>query len=64
MPSPLRLGKQKGLAAVADSRGIIAALAIDQRSALRSLFSRAMGVETAEVSPEYLSQFKEAVSLR
>jgi len=62
MPSPLGLGKQKGLAAVADSRGIIAALAIDQRSALRSLFSRAMGVEAAEVSPEYLSQFKEAVS--
>jgi len=62
MPSPFGLGKQKGLAAVADSRGIIAALAIDQRSALRSLFSRAMGVEAADVSPEYLSQFKEAVS--
>jgi tagatose 1,6-diphosphate aldolase len=62
MASRLSLGKQRGLAAVADSRGIIAALAIDQRSALRSLLSRAMGVEAAGVSPECLSQFKEAVS--
>ncbi len=62
MPSRLSAGKQKGLEAVADSRGIIAALAIDQRSALRSLFSRAMGIEAANVPPEQLSQFKEAVS--
>jgi tagatose 1,6-diphosphate aldolase len=62
MPTPLSAGKQKGLTAVADSRGIIAALAIDQRSALRSLFSRAMGVAPVEVPPENLSQFKEAVS--
>jgi len=62
MPSPLSAGKQKGLEAVADSHGIIAALLIDQRSALRSLFSRAMGVEAADVPPESLSQFKEAVS--
>ena len=62
MPSPLSAGKQKGLEAVADSHGIIAALAIDQRSALRSLFSRAMGVEPADVPAENLSQFKEAVS--
>ena len=37
-------GKQKGLEAIADSRGIIAALAIDQRSALRKLFAAATGV--------------------
>src|SRR6202051_3123230 len=62
MPSPLSAGKQKGLAAVADSRGIIAALAIDQRSALRSLFSRAMGAAAADVRAENLSKLKEAVS--
>ncbi len=62
MPTPLSAGKQKGLTAVADSRGIIAALAIDQRSALRSLFSRVKGVEPAEVPAEDLVQFKEAVS--
>jgi tagatose 1,6-diphosphate aldolase len=62
MPSRLSAGKQKGLEAVADSRGIIAALAIDQRSALRSLFSRAMGVESENVPLENLWEFKQAVS--
>jgi tagatose 1,6-diphosphate aldolase len=62
MPSSLSAGKQKGLEAVADSRGIIAALAIDQRSALRNLFARAMAVEAANVPAEYLTQFKEEVS--
>src|SRR5580692_429601 len=55
-------GKQKGLHAVADSRGIIAALAIDQRSALQALFAHAMSVAAADVPGENLSQFKEAVS--
>jgi tagatose 1,6-diphosphate aldolase len=62
MASRLSAGKQRGLEAVADSRGIIAALAIDQRSALRSLFSRAMGVEAEDVTAEKLTQFKEEVS--
>ena len=62
MPSPLSAGKQKGLESIADSRGIIAALAIDQRSALRSLFSKAMDVKAADVPADKLSQFKEAVS--
>src|SRR5271154_682819 len=55
-------GKLAGLAAVADARGIIAALAIDQRGAMRDLFARSMGVETANVPGENLVQFKEAVS--
>jgi tagatose 1,6-diphosphate aldolase len=55
-------GKQKGLEAIADSRGIIAALAIDQRSALRTLFAQNMGVEPASVPSEHLIKFKEAVS--
>jgi tagatose 1,6-diphosphate aldolase len=55
-------GKQIGLAAVANSRGVIAALAIDQRGAMRSLFARAMGIEAAKVPDENLVQFKEAVS--
>jgi len=54
--------KRKGLRAVADSRGIIAALAIDQRSALRKLFAKAMNVEAVDVPVERLAQFKEAVS--
>jgi tagatose 1,6-diphosphate aldolase len=55
-------GKRKGLEALANSRGVIAALAIDQRSALRKLFARAMNVEVASVPTEKLIQFKEAVS--
>jgi tagatose 1,6-diphosphate aldolase len=62
MTSSLSSGKQKGLQAVADSCGIIAALAIDQRSALQTLFARAMGVAAADVPGENLSQFKEEVS--
>src|SRR6202048_1520904 len=55
-------GKQKGLEAIADSRGIIAALAIDQRSALRKLFSAATGMAGDDIPHELLEQFKEAVS--
>jgi tagatose 1,6-diphosphate aldolase len=62
MISRLTAGKQKGLEAVCDSRGVIAAVAIDQRSALRSLFARGMGIEPENVPIEKLIQFKEAVS--
>lgn len=55
-------GKQKGLQAIADSRGVIAALAIDQRSALRKLFSAATGIAGDQIPRELLEQFKEAVS--
>jgi tagatose 1,6-diphosphate aldolase len=54
--------KRKRLKAVSDSRGIIAAVAMDQRSALRSLFARSMRIEPANVPAERLIQFKEAVS--
>jgi tagatose 1,6-diphosphate aldolase len=55
-------GKQKGLEAIADSRGVIAALAIDQRSALRELFAAATGIANDQIPLELLEQFKEAVS--
>jgi tagatose 1,6-diphosphate aldolase len=55
-------GKQKGLEAIADSRGIIAALAIDQRGALRKLFSAATDIAADQIQRELLEQFKEAVS--
>jgi tagatose 1,6-diphosphate aldolase len=58
----LSAGKQRGLEAVSDARGIIAALAIDQRSALRNLFSKASGQPPEAISPESITQFKEAVS--
>jgi tagatose 1,6-diphosphate aldolase len=55
-------GKWKGLQAVSDARGVIAALAIDQRSALRNLFAKAMGVEPKGVPRAALERYKEAVS--
>ena len=55
-------GKKKRLEAVSDARGVIAAIAIDQRSALRNLFAGCMGVEPAAVPSENLVQFKEAIS--
>jgi tagatose 1,6-diphosphate aldolase len=60
--SGISTGKKKGLEAIADSRGIIAALAIDQRQAIRRLFARAMAVEAADVPAEKLIEYKEAVS--
>jgi tagatose 1,6-diphosphate aldolase len=55
-------GKRKGLEAISDSRGVIAALAIDQRSALRKLFSAATGMDSDQVPREMLERYKEAVS--
>ena len=62
MTSTVPTGKEKGLQQLADSRGVIAALAIDQRSALRALFARAMNVDSGKVPQDKLIQFKEAVS--
>ena len=38
-------GKQKGVQAVSDSRGVIAAAAMDQRGSLMSAIAKAKGVE-------------------
>jgi tagatose 1,6-diphosphate aldolase len=55
-------GKQKGLSAVANDRGVIAALAIDQRQALRKLFAKSSGQPVEDVPAGLLVQFKEYVS--
>lgn len=55
-------GKRKGLTAVSNQRGVIAALAIDQRSALRDLIGKVRGVPAETVPPGMLVEFKEAVS--
>jgi len=62
MAANLTVGKKKGLDAVSNNCGVIAALAIDQRSALRKLFAKASGLQVAEVPPEWLLGFKEIVS--
>ena len=51
-------GKRKRLQSVSDSRGVIAALAIDQRDALRKLFSAELKIEKQAVPREKLEEFK------
>lgn len=54
-------GKRKRLESVSDSRGVIAALAIDQRDALRKLFSVELKIEKQAVPREKLEEFKSIV---
>jgi tagatose 1,6-diphosphate aldolase len=55
-------GKRKGLEAVSDSRGVIAAAAMDQRGSLQKGIAQAKGVDKKAVTPEMISEFKEAVT--
>jgi tagatose 1,6-diphosphate aldolase len=59
---PLSPGKQHLLTRLADDRGVIAALAIDQRDALRKLFAKASGRANADISSEWLVEYKTIVS--
>jgi tagatose 1,6-diphosphate aldolase len=54
-------GKIKGLEAVSNSRGVIAAAAMDQRGSLRSAIAKDKGVDKKAVTPQMMSEFKEAV---
>src|SRR5437868_13029570 len=53
--------KRKRLESVSDSRGVIGALAIDQRDALRKLFAAELKTEKHAVPPERLEEFKAVV---
>src|SRR5215467_3535918 len=61
MEVKLSPGKRKRLESVSDSRGVIAALAIDQRDALRKLFSDELKIEKHAVPREQLEEFKSLV---
>ncbi|HUJ29894.1 MAG TPA: tagatose 1,6-diphosphate aldolase [Candidatus Acidoferrum sp.] len=54
-------GKQKGLQAVSDSRGVIAAAAMDQRGSLKSAIAKEKGIDKKEVTARMLEEFKTAV---
>ncbi len=54
-------GKQKGLQAVSDQRGVIAAAAMDQRGSLRSAIAKDKGIDKKAVTREMMAEFKEAV---
>ena len=55
-------GKQKGLEAVSDSRGVIAAAAMDQRGSLKSAIAKEKGIDKKDVSPAMLEEFKSTVA--
>jgi tagatose 1,6-diphosphate aldolase len=54
-------GKRKGMEAVSDSRGVIAAAAMDQRGSLMSAIAKDKGIDKKAVTKEMMSEFKEAV---
>jgi tagatose 1,6-diphosphate aldolase len=54
-------GKQKGMKAVSNQSGVIAAAAMDQRGSLRSAIAKERGIDKKEVTPDMMSEFKEAV---
>jgi tagatose 1,6-diphosphate aldolase len=55
-------GKRKGLEAVSDSRGVIAAAAMDQRGSLRSAIAKDKGIDKKAVTQEMMEEFKSAVT--
>lgn len=55
-------GKQKGLKAVSDSRGVIGAAAMDQRGSLKSAIAKDKGIDKKAVTDRMMAEFKEAVA--
>ena len=55
-------GKLRHLKALSDTRGVIAAAAMDQRGSLQKTIAKEKGIDQKAVTPEMLSEFKVAVS--
>ncbi|HYB62128.1 MAG TPA: tagatose 1,6-diphosphate aldolase [Methylomirabilota bacterium] len=55
-------GKIKGMTAVANKRGVIAAAAMDQRGSLKTAIAKGKGIDKSAVTPEMMGEFKEAVT--
>jgi tagatose 1,6-diphosphate aldolase len=55
-------GKRKGLEAVSDQNGVIAAAAMDQRGSLMSAIAKAKGVDKKQVKADELDEFKTSVA--
>lgn len=60
MPLKLTPGKIAGLTAVSDRKGVIAAVAMDQRGLLKNMLAREMGV--AEPPAAMMTEFKQLVA--
>jgi len=55
-------GKRRGLEAVANKSGVIAAAAMDQRGSLHKAIARHRGVDPRQVPTEHMTEFKAAVT--
>jgi len=55
-------GKQKGLEAVSNDRGVIGAAAMDQRGSLKSAIAKDKGIDKKGVTNQMMAEFKEAVT--
>src|SRR5579862_2994931 len=54
-------GKKKGLKAVSNEQGVIAAAAMDQRGSLKSAIAKDKGIDKKDVTAKMLEEFKTAV---
>ena len=55
-------GKKKGLQAVSNERGVIAAAAMDQRGSLKNAIAKERGVDKKEITSQMLEEFKTVVT--
>src|SRR6202034_3339441 len=55
-------GKKKGMTAVSDERGVIAAAAMDQRGSLKSAIAKDKGIDKKDVPAQMLEEFKTIVT--
>ena len=60
-PMKITAGKRKGMQAVSNERGVIAAAAMDQRGSLKSAIAKDKGIDKNAVTPEMMAEFKGAV---
>jgi tagatose 1,6-diphosphate aldolase len=51
-PMKITAGKRKGMQAVSNARGVIAAAAMDQRGSLKSAIAKAKGVDKKDVTAQ------------
>src|SRR3989338_5591264 len=55
-------GKFKGLMRLSNSKGVIAAAAMDQRGSLQKSIAKARGVDAKQITRQHMEEFKVAVS--
>jgi tagatose 1,6-diphosphate aldolase len=60
-PMKISPGKLQGLQTVSNAGGVIAAAAMDQRGSLKKAIAREKGVDPKAVTPQMMTEFKQAV---